>query len=125
MPFFESPEDALKDVIQHLGGCKKIAHLIWPDKSIEAASRQLMDCLNTSRNEKLELTQLLKILSIAKEGGYHTAFFWIAEEVGYDAHPVTKAEEVDRLTSVVEQSAKTLSTALASLERIQTKAKTK
>jgi hypothetical protein len=40
-------------------------------------------------------------------------------QVGYDARAVTKAEEADRLTTVVDQSTKTLAAALAQLERIQ------
>jgi len=51
--------------------------------------------------------------------GFHAGFAWFAQQCEYDARPVTRAEEVDRLTAVVEQSTKTLATALATLERIQ------
>lgn len=43
----------------------------------------------------------------------------LASEIGYDAKPVSPAEEVDRLTSVVEQSTAALTSALAQLERVQ------
>jgi hypothetical protein len=39
--------------------------------------------------------------------------------LGYDARPITPAEEVDRLTAVVESASKTLAGAVAALERIQ------
>jgi len=44
---------------------------------------------------------------------------FIDHDCGYASTPVSKCEEVDRLTSVVEQSTKTLATALATLERLQ------
>lgn len=119
MPFFDSPEDALKAIIQQLGGIKRVGPLLFPDKSVDAAARYLLDCLNHDRQEKLALTQIMMLLRLAHEAGYHTAYAWLSGEIGYDIKPITRAEEVDRLTSVVEQSTKTLASALATLERLQ------
>lgn len=119
LPFYEGPEDALRAAIQALGGAKKVGPMLWPDKSIDSASRLLLDCINPGRPEKLELTQIMRIFALAKEAGCHGPFAWFAGEIGYDSKPITKAEEIDRLTSVVEQSSKTLAAAVAALERIQ------
>ena len=119
LPFYEGPEDALRAAVQALGGAKKVGAMLWPDKGVDNASRLLLDCINTSRAEKLELSQIMRIFALAKECGCHGPFAWFAGEVGYDAKPITKAEEVDRLTTVVEQSTKTLAAALSALERIQ------
>jgi hypothetical protein len=119
MPFFDSPEDALKAIIQQLGGIKRVGPLLFPDKSVDAAARYLLDCVNHDRQEKLALTQIMMLLRLAHEAGYHTAYAWLSGEIGYDIKPITRAEEVDRLTSVVEQSTKTLAAALATLERMQ------
>lgn len=119
LPFFESPEDALRSAVQALGGAKRVGALLWPDKGIDNAGRLLLDCLNSSRAEKLEITQVMRVLSLAKDAGCHGPFAWLAGEIGYEARPITKAEEVDRLTSVVEQSSKTLAAAVAALERMQ------
>ncbi len=119
MPFFEGPEDALREAVRALGGPKKVGPMLWPDKQIDAAARLLTDCLNCARNEKLELSQTLFILRAARDVGYHAAFLWLASEMGYDAKPVSPAEELDRLTSVVEQSTAALTSALAQLERVQ------
>lgn len=119
MPFFDSPEDALKAIIQQLGGIKRVGPLLFPDKSVDAAARYLLDCVNHDRQEKLALTQIMMLLRLAHEAGYHTAYAWLSGEIGYDIKPITRAEEVDRLTSVVEQSTKTLASALATLERLQ------
>jgi hypothetical protein len=61
----------------------------------------------------------MRIFSLAKEAGCHSPFAWFAGEIGYDTKPITKAEEVDRLTTVIEQSAKTLAAAMSAMERIQ------
>lgn len=119
MPFFESVEDALKSAVQSLGGSKKVGSLLWPDKTIDDASRTLMDCLNASRSAKLEITQLMLVFRTAKETGCHGPFAWFASEVGYEAKPVTTAEEQDRLTNVVESAYKALADALPRLERLQ------
>lgn len=119
LPFYEGPEDALRTAVQALGGAKKVGPMLWPDKSVDAASRLLLDCINTSRSEKLELTQIMRIFALAKEAGCHGPFAWIAGEIGYESKPLVKAEEVDRLVSVIEQASKTQAAALAALERMQ------
>lgn len=119
MPFYECPEDALKAAVQALGGAKAVGSKLWPDKSADTAGRLLSDCLNPFRSEKLELSQLMMIFRMAHEAGVHEAMLWICANSGYEARAVTRAEEVDRLTSVVEESSKTLSMALATLERLQ------
>jgi len=119
LPFFEGPEDALRAAVQALGGAKAVGAKVYPDKSPERAGQQLLDCLNPGRPEKLELGQMLMILRMARDAGHHGAMQWLAGEVGYDARPVTRAQEADRLALVVEQSTKTLGAALAALERMQ------
>lgn len=119
LPFYEGPEDALRAAVQALGGAKKVGPMLWPDKGIDTSARLLLDCINPSRAEKLEITQIMRVFALAKEAGCHSPFAWFAGEVGYDVKPITKAEEVDRLTAVVEQSSKTLAAAVAALERIQ------
>lgn len=119
LPFYECPEDALRAAVQSLGGAKKVGALLWPDRSIDGAARLLLDCLNPARAEKLELTQAMRIFSLARDAGFNAPFQWFAGEVGYDARPVTKAEEVDRLTTVIESSSRTLAAALATMERMQ------
>ena len=121
LPFYEGPEDALRAAVQELGGAKKVGPLLWPDKSVDGASRLLLDCINSSRAEKLEITQIMRILALAKDAGFHAPYAWFSGEIGYDAKPIARAEEIDRLTTVIEQSSKTLATALATMERIQKK----
>lgn len=119
MPFYEGPEDALRSAVQSLGGAKAVGAKVFPDKSPERAAQQLLDCLNTGRPEKLELSQVLLILRMARDAGHHGAMQWIAGDIGYDVKAVTKAEELDRVTAVVEQAAKVMAAGLATIERMQ------
>lgn len=119
MPFFESAEQALLAAVQHLGGAKVVGVRLWGSKTPEAARTRLLDCLNEHRPERLDLGECISILSWAKEAGLHAPFVWVAGEVGYEARPITDDEQIDRVTLVVEQSAKVLAVAVASLERMQ------
>ena len=119
LPFFEGPEDALRAAIQSLGGSKKVGQMIWPDKTVDQASRQLHDAINPNRPEKLDISQIIYVLRHAKEIGCHSPFIWFANECGYDANPVNKEIVVDRLTSVIESSSKILANAMEQLARVQ------
>ena len=118
MPFYESPEDALKACVEALGGAKKVGSELFPDKTVDGARDYLLACLNDARNEKLNTSQILFIFRKAKQAGFHAGWLYWAREAEYESRPITKAEEVDRLTTVVEQSTKTLAAALSALERI-------
>ena len=123
MPFYESAEDALKASVQAVGGAKVIGAMLWPDKSVDSAHKLLLDCLNSERSEKLSYSQIIMVFRVAKEAGFHAGFDWWAQQCEYEAQPVSRAEQVDRLTTVVEQASKTLSAAVSALERIQKGAK--
>lgn len=123
MPFFEGPEDALREAVRAIGGPKKVGPMLWPDKTPDAAARLLQDCLNAGRSEKLELSQVLFILRAARDAGFHAAFQFIGADVGYEVRPVTREEEVDRITSVIESTSAQLATAIATLQRLQTESR--
>lgn len=120
LPIFDSAEDALRYAIQHLGGAKKVAPLLWgADKSPDHAARALLDCLNPDRAEKLSLAQTMQILRMARAAGYHSAMQWFAAEIGYDVHPVSQEEEVDRIATVLAEASKVMSDGILKLERLQ------
>jgi hypothetical protein len=119
LPFYDSIEDALKAAVVALGGSKAVGTLLFPDKSFEAATRYLQDCLNPARNEKLEYTQVMLILKKAREAGVHGPFSWLAAECGYDALPITKDEQTSRLINSIESASKALSAAMAMLNKHQ------
>lgn len=119
MPFYEGAEDALKASVQALGGAKSVGSRLWPDKSVEDARTLLLNCINPDRKEKFDYSQLIWLFREAKRKGHTAGFDWFARECEFDSRPVTLAEEVDRVTSVIDQSTKTLTAALATLERLK------
>ncbi len=118
LPFYENPEESLTACVQALGGAKKVGAKLFPDKTVDNARDYLLACLNSTRSEKLGYTQIIYVFREAKQIGFHAGFEWWSRSCEYEARPITKAEEVDRLTTVVEQASKTLAVAAAALERI-------
>jgi len=117
--FHERIEDAIDEVVRQCGGRKKLACEMWPDKPPREAHNLMDACLNPERRERFSPSQMIYIARRGSEAGCHALMNYFASECGYEVKPITKAEEVDRLTSVVEQSTKTLASALATLERLQ------
>ena len=92
--FHEDVNDALRSCIRALGGFKKVAHALRPDKAIDVAARWLQDCLNPSEREKLDLDQVLWILCEARKIGCHAAMNYIARHSGYgDPQPIEPEDE--------------------------------
>lgn len=119
LPFYESPEDAIKAAVQHLGGAKVVGGMLWPDKSPDAARTRLLDCLNPARSERLDLSEGMFILRKAREAGCHGPFSWIGAELGYETRPINRQEEIGRVVDVIEKSSRTLAAATATLERLR------
>jgi hypothetical protein len=119
MPFFDGPDDALREAVRALGGPKAVGPMLWPDMDLDAAKRKLHDAINPNRDEKLAFTQILLILRKARDTGYHAAFQYLAADVGYDARPITRQEEEDRITTTIATASSTLAAALATLERLR------
>lgn len=119
MPFYESAEQAITAAVQHLGGAKAVGALLWPDKSPDGARTRLLDCLNPSRAERLDMSEAMFILKKAKEKAFHAPFAWMAAEIGYEARAVVPAEQEDRLTTIIESATRTLGDAARMLDRLR------
>lgn len=118
--FFDDIDGALRHCVAVLGGPKKVGPMLRGEEMpVDASSRWVSDCLNPDRPAQFHPHQVMVMLRSARALGDHTTMNWLAGECGYDAIPITKAQEVDRLTSAMEQSAKTLASVMAQLERIQ------
>lgn len=96
--FYESFNDALDACVKACGGAKVVACKIWPDKTPEAAHRLLLACLNESRDEKLGPDQVLFVLKLARERGFHAGMNYFARDCGYaDPAPIEPEDEKARL----------------------------
>ena len=89
--FVEDIYQALSDCVRALGTTKEVAYMIWPDKNQE---NYLRDCLDRSRNQKLDPEQIIFILKLAKEKGCHTGMNFINATCDYELpKPVNKKEK--------------------------------
>lgn len=95
--FYDDELDALKDAVRILGGSKIVAPLLWPEKKPDIGARCLADALNANRAERLTLAQVMFVMKLARQKGYHGPWRWICGEVGYKADAVDPEDEVARL----------------------------
>lgn len=85
--FYESVTAALIQVVNTLGGCAAVGKRLWPAKPVAKAEQKLANCLNPEHEWKLELDELVLILSWAREEGIHFGMHKLCEVTGY-APPV-------------------------------------
>lgn len=105
--FLEDIYDALKAAVMYLGGPKVVAARLWPNKPIDQARRELLDCLNRDNDRKFDLEEVLALLRMAREAGFHQAKHWIDREVGYqETPPADPVVERDRLAEAMERMAR-------------------
>ena len=96
--FHETVIDALRDVVQGLGGAKAVGAKMRPDKSADVAARWISDCLNPDRAERFDPDQVLWLLRQGRAHGCHAAMNYLAREAGYaDPTPVEPEDERARL----------------------------
>lgn len=95
--FQEDIYDAFKHAVKALGGAKKVAGKLWPDKPIDQATQLLLKCLDPERPEKLDLYQIVWILREAGKRSCHVAMNKLGSETHYECRPVDPEEEKDQL----------------------------
>lgn len=117
--FHESLNDALRDVVQTLGGTKKVGTLMRPEKSPDEAARWINDCLNSDRREKFDPEQVLWLLREGRKIGCHSGMNFLCAESGYSAAlPVEPKDEVAELQRNFIEASKQLSRLAARIEQI-------
>lgn len=96
--FHESINDALREVVQALGGFKKVGTAMRPEKGADEAGRWLADCLNADRREHFDPDQLLWLLREGRTAGIHSAANFLMRDSGYaDPTPIEPEDERARL----------------------------
>lgn len=117
---FDTPNEAVKAVVIALGGSKKVAPLLWPEKSIDEARRLLADCINDDRPAKLCFAQVLFIFKLAKSKGVHVGADYIAAQLGYSKPvPIEPVDELSDLLRQVAEQQKTMSLQFARIAVLQ------
>lgn len=118
--FYEGVTDALRALIQALGGTKKVGVAMRPDKTADDAGRWILDCLNLDRREHLDPDQVLWLLREGRRIGFHAAMDYFASEAGYTASPVDPEDEVASLQREFIAAAKRQEQIVARIERLST-----
>lgn len=107
--FHESINDALRDIVKHCGGVKRVSAEMRPDLTIDNAGRWLADCLNDDRREKLSPDQVVYLLKRGRAIGSHEAMAFIAMECGYSTpQPVEPEDERAALQRQYIEAAKSM-----------------
>jgi hypothetical protein len=97
----DSINEALIEAVKALGGSKAVGALLWPEKTIDAAQRALLDALNEERPARLAPEQVLFIMRKARERGYHGLMHFLCSDLSY-AEPVP-IDPKDELTDLLRQ----------------------
>ena len=119
----DSLNSALVECVKVLGGSKQVGPLLWPEKAPEAAQRLLLDCLNEDRPAHLLPDQVLLVLSLARQKGYHAAFGYMADRLGYAAPvPVEPRDEVAELQRQFIAATQTMTALALRMERLTPRA---
>lgn len=79
--FHEDLYEALRTDIQALGGSKRVGALLWPKLSPDRAGEKLSNCLNRTRQEKLDPEEVLFIQREAARVGSVASLTFAADFV--------------------------------------------
>lgn len=115
----ESINDAVQEMVRCLGGPKIVGKILWPEKGVEAAARQLADCLNTERAARLSPEQTVLLFAMSRQAGYHGAKRWFDESTGYvPGEPMEPEDERAKLQRQYIDSVTTAGQLVARLEKL-------
>lgn len=111
----ETVAEVERSLVAALGGAKDVGAALYPQKSPGTAQTRVLDCVNPDRDRhQFSDEELITLLKWARQKGYHAAFYWICDEIGY-AHP-TPVEPDDQRAELQRQF-------LAGVERMEQLAK--
>ena len=97
----ESLNQALVECVKAAGGSASVGPKLWPEKTREAAQRLLLDCLNEDRPSKLSPEQVMLILKLARDRGFHGGIAYVLECLHYA--PTTPIEPRDESADLMRQ----------------------
>lgn len=112
----ESLNQALVECVKSAGGSANVGPKLWPEKTRESAQRLLLDCLNEDRPAKLSPEQVLLILRLARERGFHDGIGYVLGCLGYA--PTTPIEPKDEAADLLRQVIETQRTLAVQVDRL-------
>lgn len=91
--FYDTFEDAAREVINVCGGPKAVGAVLWPSKTPDAARTRLLDCLNDARQEKLAPDEIIMLARMGRERACHAIVAYICAQTGYAPPQPVDAED--------------------------------
>lgn len=117
---YEDDVDALKATVLALGGYQQVGAKLWPDKTPQYAGRNLADCCNPNRSERLRPSQLLLVMRWARDKGCHILAEHFMAEAGYSKpEPIDYEEEAVDVLQQMEEVLGVAGALAGRLERIR------
>jgi len=117
--FYERIEDAIAAVVDACGGRKVVASELWPDKPLRDAHNLLDACLNPSKREKLDPSQIVYIAKRGRQVGCHLLVAFICRECSYaDPIPLEPEDERAKLQREYIEATKAMASLAARMERV-------
>lgn len=107
----------LIECVKAAGGSAIVGRKLFPEMKPEAAQRRLLDCLSEDRPAKLSPEQVLLVLRLAREKGYHGGVAFILQDLGYA--PTTPIEPRDQAAELTRQAGELLAAAERITQQLQ------
>lgn len=117
MAEFDSINEALIACVKACGGSKQVGHKLWPEKTMEAAQRHLLACLNEDKPERLNPEQFALLMRMGHERGFHGVMEFLCESIGYA--PPVPIDPRDELAELLRQSNELRTQLIAHSHRIE------
>ena len=83
MDDFDTINAALIECVKCCGGSKAVGSKLWPEKTMEAAQRHLLACLNEDKPERLTPEHVLLLMRMGHERGCHEVNTRVTDHGGY------------------------------------------
>lgn len=117
--FHESISDALREVVQVLGGPKAVGVLLKPELPADQAGQYVRDRLNPDRRERFSPDQLVLLAERSRQAGCHAIPLYFARHCGYaDPQPLEPEDERARLQREYIDAVKRLEGIASGLRRV-------
>jgi hypothetical protein len=97
----EDLNQALIECVKAAGGSQNVGRKLFPEKTPEAAQRAVLDCLNPDRPAKFSPEQMLLVLRLARDVGYHGGINYILADLCYE--PTKPADPKDEIADLLRQ----------------------
>jgi hypothetical protein len=115
--------DAIKADCVAIGGrgwAKTVGLMLWPEKTADGAQRQILDCLNPDRNQRLTPEQLTLVIREARKAGSFCTIAFICGDANLSMpQPIEPEDTKAQLRREVVKAAETFKQMVERLERLE------